>query len=183
MRPHQASTRTLSHLWSVRNSRFSSAVRLVLTFAWLVVTACVQPFTTSEAHAEALITDSFDLGTWSPFSARIQKSVPVCIWNASDQISPFTLTVNSASGTRLRVTNEIDDFIPYRVHWLSGNGFNRRERLLPGLPSTRSYASQDTSRCASGPTGMLRLTINIRRLSDAPAGIYTDTLQLTVSPL
>ena len=182
--PHQPeSTKTPSLLWSARNNGRRLTRQLTLLCVWFVVSTATPLQTVSNAYAETLITDDFNLGIWSPFTARVQKSVPVCIWNESDKSSPFTVTVSSGSGARLRITNEIDDFVPYRVHWLSGRSFNQTERLYPGIPSFRSYTSVDTTRCANGPTGLLRLTVNVRRLSDAPAGIYSDRLQLTVSPL
>ena len=138
----------------------------------------------THASNNTAITDDFDLGTWSPFMARLQKSVPVCIWNADEPVSTFNVTVNSrASGNQLHMSNNIGDVIIYRVHWLSGNRFRRPERLSAGVPSRRSYTSTDAIRCGNGPTGMLRITVNAAQLSNAPAGIYTDTLQLTVSPL
>ena len=136
------------------------------------------------AGSGTAITDDFDLGTWSPFMARIQKSIPVCIWNSDEPLTTFNLTVSGgAGGDQLSLSSNIGDTIAYRVHWLSGNRFRQPERLTAGLPSRRSYTSDDTTRCGNGPTGMLRITINAAQLNDAPAGIYSDTLQLTVSPL
>lgn len=180
MRLRRASIKTSLRLWSVRNRELR---RLTLAAVWLILTTLSPVYPISDSYAGTLMTDDFDLGVWSPFMKRVQKSVPVCIWSEWDQNSPFTLTVSSASGPRLQITNSINDAIPYRVHWLSGRGFNRRERLSSGVPSSRSYVSADTAACANGPTGMLRLTINARHLRDAPPGIYADTLQLMITPL
>ena len=138
----------------------------------------------TQASSNTAITDDFDLGIWSPFMSRVQKSIPVCIWNSDEVFTTFNVTITSgAGGNSLRMSNDIGDVIDYRVHWLSGNRFRQPERLTAGLPSRRTYTSNATARCSNGPTAMLRITVNVPQLNEAPPGIYTDTLQLTVSPL
>ena len=183
MRPPLVST-AIPLRWLSARSKALSSLRwcfLMLSSAALITMAAHQPAHASNGTA---IIDDFLLGVWSPFMARVQKSVPVCIWNADELANTFNVTVNSHnSGNQLHMSNDIGDIIIYRVDWLSGNRFRQPERLSAGIPSRRSYTSADTTRCGNGPTGMLRITVNPADVNKAPTGIYRDTLLLTVSPL
>lgn len=148
----------------------------------LITLLCV---VVNNGHAnQALITEDFDFGTWTPFSSRWQKSVPVCVWDETNPGTSFRIEATGfASRRNFRLSNDIDVQIPYRVHWSAGPSFRRNENLRPGTRSSGIFTSQDTSRCASGPTGLLRVTINSNRLQSAEPGIYSDTIVLTISPL
>lgn len=133
---------------------------------------------------QAVITDDFDFGSWSPFLTRWQKSVPVCVWDSTGSQTIFRVqAAGLVSNVRFRLANDIGDRVPYRLHWRGGSNTNGRERLVPNMASRRVYRINDTSRCASGPTGLLQLTINTRALARVPTGIYSDTIVLIISPL
>jgi len=130
------------------------------------------------------ITEDFNFGSWSPFLTRWQKTVPVCVWNSSGGESIFRVLASGlVSNTKFRLGNDIGDKVAYRLHWRDGSNTNSREKLFPYIESSSVYRGNDSSRCASGPTGFLQLTINSNALNKAPTGIYSDTIVLTISPL
>lgn len=134
--------------------------------------------------SEVVVTEDFDFGVWSPFLSRWQKSVPVCIWDADGSQSLFRVEATGLVSNRLfRLQNDIGERVAYRLHWGGSSNTSQREKLSPNIPTNRVYQSSDTHRCATGPSGMLRLTINPKALANAPPGLYSDTIILTITPL
>lgn len=138
----------------------------------------------SASANQVLITEDFNFGSWSPFLTRWQKTVPVCVWNSSGGENIFRVHASGlVSNSKFRLDNEVGDKVAYRLHWRDGSNTTRREKLFPNIESSGVYRGNDSSRCASGPTGLLQLTINSNALNKAPTGVYSDTIVLTISPL
>lgn len=138
----------------------------------------------SASASEVAVTEDFDFGIWSPFSERWQKSVPVCVWDSSGADLLFTVQATGlASNQQFGLQNSMGNLIPYRLHWLDESNSRLRSSLSPNQPSTNIYRGDDLSRCESGPTGILQMTLDTKALTEAMPGIYTDTIVLTISAL
>ncbi len=133
---------------------------------------------------EVAVTEDFDFGTWSPFLERWEKRVSVCVWDSSGEDLLFTVQATGiVSNQQFGLQNNVGGVISYSLHWLDGSNGRARTRLSPNLPSNRVFRSDDSSRCESGPTGMLQLTLDAKELAQSTPGIYTDTIVLTISTL
>ncbi len=147
----------------------------VLLFVWLY---------SSFSHAgEIEPIDDLFVGVWTPFAARWEKTVPVCIWdNQADTV--YRVIVNGIqSGNKFLLSNEVGDTIPYKVFWETGKKFKHREQLYPNQRSKRSYSYDQNEKCGGMSSSQLRVRIVKKKLNSAPAAIYQDTILLMLSPL
>lgn len=127
--------------------------------------------------------DDLFVGVWSPFAARWEKTVPVCIWSDSDDTSYRVIVSGIQPGNKFLLTNDVGDTIPYKVFWHTGSNFKRRERLYPNRASKRSYSYKTSEKCGGVPSSQLRVRIVKKKLNAAPAAIYQDTILVMLSPL
>lgn len=127
--------------------------------------------------------DDLFVGVWSPFAARWEKTVPVCIWSDTDETSYRVIASGIQSGNKFLLSNEVGDNIPYKVFWHTGANFNRRERLYPNRPSKRTYTYNNSEKCGGVASAQLRVRVVKKKLNAAPAAIYQDTILIMLSPL
>ncbi len=131
----------------------------------------------------AIIKDELFIGVWSPFRARWETKVPVCVWNEDGKTLYQVSATGSNGNTDFRLSNDVNNTIQYRVFWHTGRAFNRRERLQPNILSRSSYPFSTSAQCVDGPSALIRVRLNRRAVDTAPPGIYNDQLVLTISPL
>lgn len=133
--------------------------------------------------AENKFLDDLFLGVWSPFTAKWETSIPVCVWTeTADSLYKVTVT-GQQPGTQYFVTNDVGDKATYRVFWYFGQNLKQKERLRSGVLSRRNFPFSDNRLCTNGPSARITVRLNKKQISEAPPGIYNDTLLLMFSPL
>ena len=144
--------------------------------------------TAPSVEAEVGIDGDLFLGVWSPQRTRFVASVPVCVSRSPDEVQgAYRLTVSSATGNvpgeDFVLLNGVGDAVPYRVRWFADGPDGPAERLRPGVASRRSYPYRTPTECLEGRAASLEARVRARDVARAPAGVYDDTLVLTVSPI
>ena len=138
----------------------------------------------SASANQVAVTGDFDFGTWSPFFERWQKSVPVCVWDSSGADLLYNVQATGlTSNKQFELRNNLGETIPYHLYWLDESNSSLRSKLSPNLPTNNIFRGDDLSRCESGPSGNLQMTLDTRALGEATPSIYTDTIVLTISAL
>lgn len=122
------------------------------------------------------------VGVWSPFATRWAAEAPVCVWSAFAGES-FHVVASGADPDAFAMGAGAGTTIPYRLWWHRRNGPGQHEELRPGQPSRRAIRAHGSPDCGGGANARLRVRVRRADVDAAPAGIYRDTLLVTLVPL
>jgi hypothetical protein len=147
----------------------------------------------SSANAKAAILvqisniSDFTLPTWGIGDPAVSQNINVCVYSVGLIASDYAITVSSSGGYALTSGS---NSIPYSLYWEdsgAGNlGSSGGTQLSNGVKLTgQTNANILSPLCALGVTGpTARLTLKIAQtdMTAAPAGTYSGTITLLVSP-
>ena len=134
------------------------------------------------AFANVSISDDLFVGVWTPTRSRWEATTPVCIWNEEGGAYRIRVT-GVGDGSDFALSDPGGFSIDYVLRWLRSGTQGERERLRPGSASSRLYEFSVSDGCFDEEPPHLYVFINDRQLDNAPPGIYTDTLFVTIEPL
>ncbi len=151
----------------------------------LAVLAGLGSLAAMPAHAAVDVDGDLLLGVWSAQRTRFVANVPVCV-HTDEPSAPgaYRIAATGASGPGgYAMSTSVGDRITYRVLWYDEGDAGRHEELQSGELSRRSYAFTQRSDCLAGASPTLEARARNRDVSQAPPGIYSDTLTLTIAPI
>lgn len=133
------------------------------------------------APADGLSVDgSLFLGSWSPYATRYTVRRAVCAW--SDVPGRTYRVIAHARDTPggFALVGDVGDRVRYTVRWRDATASGTWEALEPGMPSGTAYRFADASGCPDGGTEIL-IVLSGRDADGAPGGVYSSTLELTLT--
>lgn len=125
--------------------------------------------------------------TLSPidFSSSITGNTSVCIYtNTITPLGSYYVTASSAhasSGT-FRVANG-SQFITYNAYWNTASSPAQNVSLVSSVKTSQQTGGNGVSlTCAGSPNANFNIQFSNAQIAGAPAGTYTDTVTLLISP-
>lgn len=180
-----------------------TAVAASLVFA--VGNVAAQPAATSSDTSTVTIVkenavllsdvDDIDFGTPGALDATTsEKSDDVCVFSST---GAYTVTASSAGGFQLTDSTVAGTTIDYTVTWnaatapatVGGAAGAAADSTLGGVgvtvtaPQTEYAGDRDSLDCSSGTNASFTVDLEEADYNAAPAGTYTDTLTLEVTPV
>lgn len=132
---------------------------------------------------QSRITGINDVTFGSTASSPAKTSDDVCVYSTSGS---YTVNASSANGqsTNFRMANGAgNQFITYNVEWnnaASGNSGNDLNNNATSATFNGANTSNET--CSGGSNARFFIDVTASSFNSAPAGAYTDTLTLVVTP-
>lgn len=120
--------------------------------------------------------DDIALGTWS--GVDLTGFDDLCVFSSTRS---YTITATSANGTG--TTFRLSDgtnFIPYNVSWR--DSAPATTALASGTASGAQATSATATNCGGSDNTRVSVTVPSAGIAAAPAGAYSDTLTLLVTP-
>ena len=147
----------------------------------LVLTVWFVSLCAPHARAEGVYDlGDVNFGLWSPFVKRWSQQSPVCITSNSNSGIFKILVTGLTPGQTFALSNDINTRVDYRLFWHTGSKYQQREVLQSGVVSRKVYTYSMAPACSDGPTGMLRVLLDQKKLEAAVPAVYSDTLLLMV---
>jgi len=121
--------------------------------------------------------DDINLGSWS--GADLNGADQFCVFSSTRS---YTITATSANGTgaTFRLKDAGTNFIAYNVSWTDSTP------AVTALSSGSASAAQATSatsvNCGGADNTTVTVNVPSANISSVPAGNYSDTLTLLVTP-
>ncbi|MFK7860424.1 MAG: hypothetical protein AB8B64_16515 [Granulosicoccus sp.] len=117
------------------------------------------------------------LGVWSPHATRYQISRQICAWSSTPDLRYRVIASIPESPQGFELLNELGDRIRFDIRWRDYAISTSWERLLPGLPSSNTYAFASTASC-TGSNPELQIRLSKGDSDKAPGGQYSSTLTI-----
>jgi len=107
---------------------------------------------------------------------------PVCVFSNPGQYLIQASSAN-ADGTAFRLKDAGTNYIRYSVRWYDAATAGTAVDLTSGTTSAAiSGADQTSTACGGGNTARIEVSLDDATYTAAPAGSYSDTLTLLVTP-
>lgn len=121
------------------------------------------------------------LGTWSGTGALAGSDNAICVWSSTGGYS-LTATGSGAGGAFTLASG--GNTVAYAVEWAQTGGASSGTAVTTGSALTGQTTNATSTSCASGPASTAGVFVSVpeANLSAAPAGTYTGTLTLLVTP-
>jgi|GEM_PF-1934919 len=130
--------------------------------------------------AEIMIRDDLDVGVWSPFGTRWEAESTVCI----SGVGVYGVTASSLDrGDRFVLGDDAGNEVAYNVFWRQQNIPGTGIPLLPGIASGTATIGDIRPDCGGEANAGVRIRVDDVGIDQAPAGLYSDSLVLTLVPL
>lgn len=135
---------------------------------------------TARASDLVIITglEDFDLGHWDG-ERRLREERRHCIASTADDERFMIVITGTGPGGSFLMSNGAA-FVPFSVEYRDQKG--GYEPVLPGVPKLYQVGEKDPFDCDQDEQRM-RITVRGSDLTAVPAGIYSATLTLTVTPM
>ena len=162
-------------------AKFSQLISIHYVWNTLIVLLLVGLSVVAQANIRISGLQEIKFGIWTIGSGTLQSSNDICV--AVDHPGPYQITaMGTGSANNFQLTSGIDA-INYMVFFNDTSGLSGRQQLTPGVPLTglKGRKRKKKSDC-NKPTANLSLEIPEVNLAAAPAGHYSGTLILVVSP-
>lgn len=121
--------------------------------------------------------DDINLGTWS--GADLNGSDQFCVFSSTRS---YTITATSSNGTAalFRLKDGGTNYIPYTVTWTDSAPTSLP--LLNAIASTPFATNATSTNCGGADNTTVTVNVPSAAIGAAPAGAYSDTLTLLVTP-
>lgn len=121
------------------------------------------------------------LGTWSGSGPLNGRDNAICVWSSTGGYS--VTATGSGSGGAFQLasgTNRVD----YTVQWAQTGGASSGTAMTAGGALTGRTTTATATDCSTGAssTAGVFVSISAAELASSPAGTYTGTLQLLITP-
>lgn len=132
---------------------------------------------------EVRISNLTDVNFGGQTSAPADKFIDVCLYSTTGSYD-ITATSNYGSGNTFRLANAgATNFINYDLEWNDQALGTAGQDLQNGTTSPKfNNANTSQNDCGGGVNSRLFVEISGGSFNNAPAGSYSDTLTLVVSP-
>jgi len=121
--------------------------------------------------------DDINLGSWS--GADLNGSDQFCVFSSTRS---YTITATSANGTgtTFRLKDSGTNYIAYTVNWTDSAA--AVSALSSGTASGAQATSATSVNCAGADNTTVAINVPSANVSAVPAGSYSDTLTMLVTP-
>ena len=121
--------------------------------------------------------DDINLGTWS--GADLSGSDQFCVFSSTRS---YTITATSGNGTgaTFRLKDAGTNFIAYTVSWT--DSAPATTALTSGTASGAQATSATSVNCGGADNTTVSVNVPSANIASVPAGNYSDTLTLLVTP-
>jgi len=121
--------------------------------------------------------DDINLGSWS--GVDLNGSESFCVFSSTRSYT-ITATSANASGTVFRLKDSGTNYIAYNVSWTDTSPAT--VALASGTASGAQQASATAVNCGGADNTTVSINVPTANIAAVPAGSYSDTLTLLVTP-
>lgn len=121
--------------------------------------------------------DDINLGSWS--GADMNGSDQFCVFSSTRS---YTITATSANGAAavFRLKDAGTNYIPYTVSWTDSAATSLP--LLNAVTSLPFATNATSTNCGGGDNTTVSINVPTAGIGSVPAGAYSDTLTMLVTP-